>query len=66
MSFLSRFRKRHDRFVPWEVGFPTLYEMRNILPPQRHGKSRHLRVLAATKKEALLMRKYLEEEGFEG
>lgn len=43
-----------------------VFELKNILPPQRHGKSRHLRVLAVNEEEALLMRMYLKYEGFEG
>lgn len=68
MKFLSRFRKPKFELHqnPWGANLVKLYELKNILPPQRHGKSRHLKVVAATQKEALLMRKYLEEEGFEG
>lgn len=39
-----------------------LFELKYVLP----APERHLRVLASNEKEALLMRTYLVNEGFEG
>ena len=48
------------------------FELKFVLPPKKcrycgHSvRSQHLVVLAANEEEAMLMRKYLKEEGFEG
>jgi len=51
------------------------FELKYVLPLSHRKRcktcgciirNRHLRVLASDEKEALLMRKYLLEEGFEG
>jgi hypothetical protein len=42
-----------------------LYELKYVFPTSKN-RSRHLRVWAANEEEALLMQKYLLDEGFEG